>query len=309
MEIQNFKIRVTPEQSRIVQQTLFNNGYKKYYGDEIYIPKEPKTFIYLNKDLNFTANNYDENYFTYNYLPKLTFQEFFDRYVKWCIRGSKELAKWERDKMKSTCDAFLNCTDYYYAPKSDSLVFWNASSKLLENYIELTFEQFEKYVLKSKESKDMEKKIIGYKLLKDLPDRKKGIIFKWDSLEEGGWTSGDEKDDYTYTQEQVTTLTDWFEPVYQETSKELYFGKVKFTIKKGDNFATTEYGKVTKEDIEDAISWVENPPKLAGNTLSIHYNSTYCKITELDNNGTLSYGFGCQEGSLKELKTIYNAFK
>ena len=62
MEIKPFKMRVTPEQSRIVQQTLFNNGYKKYYGDEIYIPKEPKTFIYLNKDINFTANNSDKNY-------------------------------------------------------------------------------------------------------------------------------------------------------------------------------------------------------------------------------------------------------
>ena len=90
MEIQNFTMRVTPEQSRIVQQTLFNNWYKKYYGDEIYIPKEPETFIYLNKDGNFTANNSDKNYFTYNILPELTFQEFFDRYVKWCVAVTEE---------------------------------------------------------------------------------------------------------------------------------------------------------------------------------------------------------------------------
>jgi len=33
MEIKPFKMRVTPEQSRIVQQTLFNNNHTWFSGD------------------------------------------------------------------------------------------------------------------------------------------------------------------------------------------------------------------------------------------------------------------------------------
>ena len=304
MEIKPFKMRVTPEQSRIVQQTLFNNGYKKCYGDEIYIPKEPKTFIYLNKDGNFTANNSDKNYFTYNILPELTFQEFFNRYVKWCIRGSKELAKWERDKMKSTCDAFLNCTDYYYAPKSDSLVFWNASSKLLENYIELTFEQFEKYVLKSKESKDMEKKIIGYKLKEDFKQYEEAAIIIATMSKESfyslipkvGYNFGNGSKLY-FRFKKAGVLDLWFEPVYAENSKELYFGKVKFTIKKG--YADTEYGKVTKEEISKVFDYFNNTPALISGKYQLKF--------DLHNDYEIK--FGCQSGRFGELRIIYEAFE
>ncbi|MGD9679446.1 MAG: hypothetical protein AB7V16_13985, partial [Vulcanibacillus sp.] len=225
MEIKPFKMKVTPEQSRIVQQTLFSNNYTWFSGDTT-IKNLSSPYLYFYEDTLRQTEDFQESFFIEHELPELTFQEFFDRYVKWCIRGSKELAKWERDKMKSTCDAFLNCTDYYYAPKSDSLVFWNASSKLLENYIELTFEQFEKYVLKIK---DMEKKIIGYKLkenckqyrvaacrIADISDdeltievTRKGCSFLANTRTE------------TYLKE-AGVLDLWFEPVYEESSKELY---------------------------------------------------------------------------------------
>lgn len=308
MEIKPFKMRVTPEQSRIVQQTLFSNNYTWFSGDtDIKHISSPHLYFY--EDTLRQTEDFQKSFFIEHELPELTFQEFFDRYVKWCIRGSKELAKWERDKMKSTCDAFLNCTDYYYAPKSDSLVFWNASSKLLENYIELTFEQFEKYVLKSK---DMEK-VIGYKFKKEYESYLKAYCAIVGIIPESASIVDYKETGYVFQSKSIAydrikkagVLDLWFEPVYE--SKELYFGKVKFTIHKG--YADTEYGKVTKEEVKNAIDYIENPPKLTGNTLSIHYNSTYCKITELDNNGTLSYGFGCQAGSLKELKAIYNAFE
>ena len=49
----------------------------------------------------------------------------------------------------------------------------------------------------------------------------------------------------------------WFEPVYEE-EKILYFGKVKFTIKKG--YADTEYGKVTEEEISKVFDYIADAP-------------------------------------------------
>ena len=301
MEIKPFKMRVTPEQSRIVQQTLFNNGYKKYYGDEIYIPKEPKTFIYLNKDINFTANNSDENYFTYNYLPELTFQEFFDRYVKWCVMDCVEVSEWASKHFG--CFAYVSKDKHLCVLESYSnYSFCDSSEKKLSDYVELTFEQFEKYVLKSKESKDMEKKIIGYKLKEDFKQYEEAAIiiatmskesfYSW--IPKVGYNFGNGSELY-FRFKKAGVLDLWFEPVYAENSKELYFGKVKFTIKKG--YADTEYGKVTKEEISKVFDYISDAPGLVNGkhklVMPIH---DYSKIK-----------FGCQEGTVKELEDIYKA--
>ena len=301
MEIQNFKMRVTPEQSRIVQQTLFNNGYK-WKDSSTKVVLEQKTVLCLEYCIKWT----DEERFEGNYLPELTFQEFFDRYVKWCVKVTKEnrevIYQWKFNDIQYS--SYLK-PDYYV--NSD----WSWSPEPYNSRIELTFEQFEKYVLKSK---DMEK-VIGYKFKKEYESYLKAYCAIVGIIPESASIVDYKETGYVFQSKSIAydriknagVLDLWFEPVYAENSKELYFGKVKFTIKKG--YADTEYGKVTKEEVKNAIDYIENPPKLTGNTLSIHYNSTYCKITELDNNGTLSYGFGCQAGSLKELKAIYNAFE
>jgi hypothetical protein len=313
MEIQNFKMRVTPEQSMIVQQTLFNNEYKKkYYGDEIYIPAEPKTFIYLNKDGNFTANNFDENYFNYNTLPELTFQEFFDRYVKWCVKVTDKnyntLEHWCINRIDFNL-SYIPIQCYVVSDRVDrSYQRWTEHAP--NGYIELTFEQFEKYVLKSKESKDMEKRIIGYKLKDECKQYEESAakICHPDCTKIIGIIGN--KDDAANL-EKAGVLNLWFEPVYEETSKELYFGGVKFTIKKGDNFATTEYGKVTKEEIGIAINYIENPPKLNNYTFGVKMEkgtNTYT-LDIIEKSKEAYIAFGCQEGTYKELKAIYNAFE
>jgi hypothetical protein len=86
--------------------------------------------------------------------------------------------------------------------------------------------------------------------------------------------------------------------------KELYFGKVKFTIEKGNDYATTFYGKVTKADIKTAVSYIENPPSLAGYKLGIMFRATNVPFTS----GTCGIGFGCEGGTYSELYNILMAF-
>ena len=310
MEIKPFKMRVTPEQSRIVQQTLFNNNHTWFSGDTT-IENLSSPHLYFYEDILRQTEDFQESFFIEHELPELTFQEFFDRYVKWCVKVTDEnyntLEHWVMNRIDfDTSHVPIQC--YIISDKLDgSYQKW--TNYVPEGYIELTFEQFEKYVLKSK---DMEK-VIGYKFKKEYESYLKAYCAIVGIIPESASIVDYKETGYVFQSKSIAydriknagVLDLWFEPVYE--SKELYFGKVKFTIHEG--YADTEYGKVTKEEVKNAIHYIENPPKLTGNTLSIHYNSTYCKITELDNNGTLSYGFGCQAGSLKELKAIYNAFE
>jgi len=88
--------------------------------------------------------------------------------------------------------------------------------------------------------------------------------------------------------------------------KELLFGGVKFTIKKGEDFAITQYGKITKEEIKNAINYIENPPCLIGYKLTIHINNAHNPINSPM--GIFKIGFGCESGTLDELKEILKAF-
>lgn len=77
---------------------------------------------------------------------------------------------------------------------------------------------------------------------------------------------------------------------------ELYFGDVKFTIKKGDDFATNEYGKVYYIEFEKLLDCLNDIPKIQNVGVSLDL------IT-----------IGCQKGKFSELikikETIENGLK
>lgn len=279
MEIQNFKMRATPEQSRIVQQTLFNNGCQWQDSSKQVILLTIRCLLLRNAQLSWaSAEDYEEKD-----LPELTFQEFFDRYVKWCVKVTAEnrefIYQWKFNEIRYS--SYIK-PDYYI--NSD----WSWSPEPSNSRVELTFEQFEKYVLKSK---DMEK-VEFYKLKKECQQYEAaaaGICADGCKKLYGnvGYHSDIEK------LKKAGVLDLWFEPVYR--LKVLYFGKVKFTIHEG--YADTEYGKVTKEEISKVFDYISDAPGLVNGkhklVMPIH---DYSKIK-----------FGCQEGTVKELEDIYKA--
>ena len=283
MEIANFKMRVTPEQSRIVQQTLFNNGYKWRDGSTKVV-LEQKTVLVLENCIKWT----DEESFEGKDLPELTFQEFFDRYVKWCVKVTNKnyntLEHWCINRIDFNL-SYIPIQCYVVSDRVDrSYQRWTEHAP--NGYIELTFEQFEKYVLKSKD-------MIRYKLKGDYSQYKEAAKYI-------ATTTNDYTEDSFYMNsivydnfKKAGVLDLWFEPVYE--SKELYFGKVKFTIHEG--YADTEYGKVTKEEISKVFDYISDAPGLVNGkhklVMPIH---DYSKIK-----------FGCQEGTVKELEDIYKA--
>lgn len=285
-------MRVTPEQSRIVQQTLFNNGYK-WKDSSTKVVLEQKTVLCLENCIRWT----NEELFEGKNLPELTFQEFFDRYVKWCVMGCVEVSEWASKHFG--CHAYVSKDKHLCVLESYShYSFCDSSEKKLSDYVELTFEQFEKYVLKSK---DMDK-VIGYRLKEDCKKYIPALDAISPCFSEG---------DYEITIKGVFfkhfkkagVLDLWFEPVYE--SKELYFGKVKFTIHEG--YADTEYGKVTKEEVKNAIDYIKNPPKLNDYTLGVKIKYTTYPLSVIEKSNECYIAFGSQEGTVKELEDIYKA--
>ena len=287
-------MRVTPEQSRIVQQTLFNNGYRwKGESSTTIIQELEHPYLYLESVILFGDW---EKIFSKELVPELTFQEFFDRYVKWCVMDCVEVSEWASKHFG--CHAYVSKDKHLCVLESYSKYsFCDSSEKKLSDYVELTFEQFEKYVLKSK---DMEK-VIGYKFKKEYESYLKAYCAIVGIIPESASIVDYKETGYVFQSKSIAydriknagVIDLWFEPVYE--SKELYFGKVKFTIKKG--YADTEYGKVTKEEISKVFNYITQTPSLV--------EGKYQLIIPLDEDSKIK--FGCQEGTIGELKAIERA--
>ena len=144
-------------------------------------------------------------------------------------------------------------------------------------------------------------KVIGYKFKKEYESYLKAYCAIVGIIPESASIVDYKETGYVFQSKSIAydriknagVLDLWFEPVYE--SKELYFGKVKFTIHEG--YADTEYGKVTKEEISKVFDYFNNPPSLV--------NGKH-KLVMLQRDDTV-IKFGCQEGTIGELRAIYNA--
>lgn len=92
-------------------------------------------------------------------------------------------------------------------------------SKVDEGFTEITFDQFKRLVLK--ETNNMNKKIIGYKLIKEMPLLPIGTQFDWDEENQDFVYNRGQKDEHYYTQEDIDKTSGWFTPIYEEEFKEL----------------------------------------------------------------------------------------
>ena len=77
--MENFKIKVTPEQSRVVQETVFKNG-GEWYNRCSGVLSLDSQFLFLT-DGTITHSQHD-NTFNNHQNPEITFEEFERKYVK-----------------------------------------------------------------------------------------------------------------------------------------------------------------------------------------------------------------------------------
>ena len=152
-------------------------------------------------------------------------------------------------------------------------------------------------------AKEYFKKESPFKIGDWVINEEQGIPYQIKEIDKDGWCYGEVDGD---GRNPIKLRKATPEEIEKVSTKTLNFGKVAFTIKKGNNFATTIYGEVTKKQIQDAIEYIKNPPRLTGYPLSIHVGSNYNNIG--DENNSFQIGFGCKAGKLSELEAILKAF-
>ena len=176
MKIKDFKMKVTPEQNRRVQEVLFENGYSWYGGQKIVIHTD-KPYLFLTKSEwlleslpNITFSENESTYKTTDRVSELTYEQFMDKYTfklpeKWCIKMEKQEVVDYFNKYGKIPPYFKNKEFYAHSPgfQMDNSL-GTTSDHIKSGYTEITFEQFKKHVLKNEDK--MEKKIVGYKLIK-----------------------------------------------------------------------------------------------------------------------------------------------
>ncbi len=171
MQIEPFKMKVTPEESKIVQEVLFKNGYTwRTYKTSILDKASPHLFFkknyYLQSKKLVLSWGDSIHTFAECSCPELTFQQFKEKYMKeefvlpekWCVCATKETAK------------YAGAAWFEISP--DNVRFFNFIGKefhywsrdIDKRYTEISLTQFEKYVL-NKQSKEMELKITKEKVL------------------------------------------------------------------------------------------------------------------------------------------------
>lgn len=96
--IQPFKMKVTPEQSRIVQETIFENGGSWDDGDKNVHSVYGRFFTFKNKELTYW---FDHIIYDIDVSPELTFNEFKNLYID----EKKEIAGY---KLKEGCEKYMN---------------------------------------------------------------------------------------------------------------------------------------------------------------------------------------------------------
>lgn len=211
---------------------ILKNYFKKLTNTNWTISTE-NYFYYIKNSVTIRDYNFPEGY------TLLSIEEFkkyvlnqennmgkeFELPLKWYVKATKENEKILRDWRKGDYTSWHNNLVMF----SDKM--WGSLGSLSYNYVEITFEQFKKYVLKENNMK--EKEIIGYKLIKPEYREAARLIHPY-----GQYLSSDKlistygdpylpvNDDTTNAMRKAGVLDIWFEPVYKSSEVTIKIGDI-----------------------------------------------------------------------------------
>jgi hypothetical protein len=245
MKIEDFKMRVTPEQNKIVQETIFSDKYDCQWNAFVVdktISQTSAPYLYLENGRLLYGVRHDM--FLSENKKELSFEEFKQRYIdkdfvlpeQWCVRDCEEVALYAHEKWG--CGNYISPDRYYHGGGYEFYDYY-----IHEGYTEITLEQFKKYVLKQDDMK--EKKIIGYKP-KDIN------CFEYAKNFAKNYTAYGYDEGYSNVRiiapscghyqffKEAGVLDLWFEPVYEEEKKLPKICGYDGVFKKNDG--TVKYG-------------------------------------------------------------------
>ena len=230
----------------------------------------------------------------------LTLNEFIelskpiDEFVvpdKWCVKCTKEnypvLDKWFYEKTKKHRLDSDKCSYWHYPEYCDGYCTY---SEIWDGYKEITFEQFQKNVLKQD---DMEKKIIGYNLIN--PEFEDAYLALCPIGNYPGRNMGLEADvlrkENIIALKKAGVLDLWFEPVYEEE-----YPNITINGYKGEFF--NDYVKFGCAEIESKLFIA------LYNNLDKNYSTKYSKTNKQFESITIGKGTFTKE-HIKQIAEYY----
>lgn len=162
------------------------------------------------------------------------------------------------------------------------------AKRTFPRYPVLTFAEFEKKYL------NMNKKIVGYKLLKELPFVKIGTVSYFNSKNECSFETKSQNitDSFIFTKEELEEAPDWFQPVYE-------LEDVTLTLSNGKSVVVGKE-KIKAEDINIHFRDLQNIITLNKNRV----NNWGVELTDA------TYKIGCWENvKLSDIKLILKTYK
>lgn len=173
MEVERFKMKVTPKQSEIVQKRLFELGYCWLSGDKI-VCNLQANYLYFGGFDGILALEYSydyENSFIKSSLDELTFEQFKNKYMKeefklpekWCVKSDDEVEHviirgwfYRNQSIKGFFSFMFPVGTYYISDNleySDSWVYQYKSKH--PDYTEITYDEFIKYVVNKEQNMEL----------------------------------------------------------------------------------------------------------------------------------------------------------
>ena len=136
------------------------------------------------------------------YYTKSDLEHYEEFPEKWAIELYPEVKKWIEEEYKNTSYSCNDESFIFHFPnwrnKNGFLVSYHTTHKVKEGYTLITLEQFKKHFLKEEQ---MERKITGYKLIKEYPGSKGLGYFE------------------KYTTGELSKYPEFWKPVYEEEPK------------------------------------------------------------------------------------------
>jgi len=290
--------------------------------------------LYSEEDGDFCTPNYASEVLAPEY-TEITFEQF-KKYVlnqtskvmskeceieefkvpeKWYMNGSQEFHQWLIDTNRYN-NSNINGSyteDSYTLPEEDFTQWTYIGRSEVEGSTKITFEQFINYIYNSTNKTMKEFQIKGTTSLKEAFIKEAGLtaysvdtVSTFSTLIPGGkhnQVQGSSNTGNSYEYEVFNLPTQWdaalaYVKKYYTVpkSKVLYFGELKLTIKNGEDFATTEYGNISKAEIQKVLKLFNAKMSICGYDL---------KIENVDD---IRLAFGCQNGTIGEAKALLEAF-
>ena len=161
MKIEPFKMKVTPEQSKRVQEILFKNGYS-WTGDDTSISMLWRTHLYFRGKFLFCGQS-TEWFKDVHELSEITYQEFIDKYEfelpeKWGIHPTTiEEARIVGKYFDEYRLGIILEGENFYEKNANLILDGGIGIQyglgIPSSFKKITFEQFKKYVLKEESFK------------------------------------------------------------------------------------------------------------------------------------------------------------